>query len=132
LRSRSASRKGNKNRRWLKPETFDGRSSFETFIVMFENCATYNGWRQKDKVAYLQWSLTGIAAQLLWDARCLNYDELVDKLRSRFGGKGMEERFQTDLRISDVRAKGESLRELAQHILKRSLIFPIISPETHS
>jgi len=50
-RSRSLSRKGNKNRRWLKPETFDGRGSFETFIVMFETCATYNGWRQKDKMA---------------------------------------------------------------------------------
>ena len=84
----------------------------------------YNGWRQKDKVAHLRWSLTGIAAQLLWDADGLNYDELVEKLRSRFGGKGMEERFQTDLRCRR-RTKGESLRELAQDIRRlMALAYP--------
>ena len=86
------------HKRWLKPEKFDGRSSFETFMYMFENCAIYNKWKQDDKVAHLRWSLTGPAAQLLWDSSGASYEQLVDKLRARFGGKGMEERFQTELR----------------------------------
>lgn len=77
----------------MKPEKFDGRSSFETFIYMFENCCKYNRWDEEDKVAHLRWSLTGIAAQLLWDTENLTYRQLVERLRDRFGGKGMEEKF---------------------------------------
>jgi len=108
----------------LKPEKFGGRISFETFTYMFENCATCNKWDEKDKAAHLRWSLTGPAAQLLWDSAELDYEELVEKLRSRFGGKGMEERFQTELRCRR-RGKGESLRELAQDIRRSmSLAYP--------
>ncbi|HSN22635.1 MAG TPA: reverse transcriptase domain-containing protein, partial [Methylomicrobium sp.] len=108
----------------MKPEKFDGRASFETFMCMFENCARYNNWNKIDKVAHLRWSLTGVAAQLLWDSDGLTYKELVEKLRDRFGGKGMEERFQTELRCRR-RAKGESLRELAQDIRRlMALAYP--------
>jgi hypothetical protein len=48
-----------------------------------------------DKVAHLRWSLSGTAAQLLWDTEDLTYAELTEILRSRFGGKGMEEKYQT-------------------------------------
>jgi len=108
----------------MKPDKFDGLSSFETFIWGFENCATYNRWSSEDRLAYLRWSLTGLAAQLLWDSGRLDYDGLIDKLRSRFGGKGMEERYQTELRCQR-RRKGESLRELAQDVRRlMSLAYP--------
>jgi hypothetical protein len=102
-------------RRWLKPEKFDDRRSFETFLYMLENCAKYNRWKDDDKVAHLRWSLTGIAAQLLWDTSGLKYKELVEKLREQFGGKGMEEKFQNELRYQR-RGKGEGLRELTQDV----------------
>ena len=54
------SRERVKGNRWLKPEKFDGRGSFETFMYMFENCATYNNWGKKDKLAHLRWSMTGM------------------------------------------------------------------------
>ena len=112
------------HKRWLKPEKFDGRGSLETFLYMFENCAEYNRWSSKDKAAYLRWSLTGIAAQLLWGTSELSYSELVEKLKGRFGGKGMEEKFQNELRYRR-RAKGESLRELAQDIRRlMALAYP--------
>ena len=50
----------------LKPEKFNGHGSFETSLVQFENCASYNRWSQADKVAHVRWSLTGSAGQLLW------------------------------------------------------------------
>ena len=113
-----------KPKTWLKPEKFDGRSSFETFMYSFENCARYNKWNREDKAAHLRWSLTGIAAQLLWDTENLDYDGLLERLRSRFGGRGIEERFQTELRCRR-RAKGESLRELEQDIRRlMSLAYP--------
>ena len=111
-------------KRWLKPDKFDGTSSFESFMCSFDNCARYNRWSRTDKLAHLRWSLTGTAAQLLWSAEDLNYEELVEKLKSRFGGKGMEGRFQTELRCRR-RKRGETLRELAQDIRRlMSLAYP--------
>ena len=71
--------------------------------------------RDRDKLAHLRWSLTGAAAQLLWGAEHCTYNELLELLRSRFSGRGMEEKFQSELRFRR-RNKGESLRELAQDI----------------
>ena len=109
---------------WLKPEKFTGHGSFETFLVQFENCAKYSGWSAEDKAAHLRWALTGTAAQLLWDAEDLSYAELLEKLKRRFSGKGMEEKYQTELRCRR-RGRGESLRELAQDIRRlMALAYP--------
>jgi len=109
---------------WIKPEKFNGHGSFETFLAQFENCAVYNEWNRADKVAYLRWSLTGTAAQLLWGSEELPYEELFDKLKRRFSGKGMEEKFQTELRCCR-RNKGESLRELGHDIRRlMTLAYP--------
>ena len=86
----------------MKPEKFDGCSSFETIIYMFENCCKYNRWDEEDKVAHLRWSLTGIAAQLLWDTENLTYRQLVERLRDRFGGKGMEDNSKRSCVAADV------------------------------
>ena len=108
----------------MKPEKFDGKGSFETFLYQFENCSKYNEWSQTDKVAHLRWSLSGVAAQLLWGTEDLTYEQLLEKLRSRFGGKGMEEKYQNELRCRR-RANGESLRELAQDVQRlMALAYP--------
>jgi len=41
--------------------------------------------------------------------------EFLDKLRTRFSGKGMEEKFQSELRCHR-RNRGESLHELAHDV----------------
>jgi predicted aspartyl protease len=99
----------------MKPEKFDGRSSWETFINQFENCAHYNRWNAKDKAAYLRWSMTGMAAQLLWNTDGCTHAQLVDKFADRFSGKGIEERYRQELRCRR-RNKNESIRELAQDV----------------
>jgi len=99
---------------WIKPEKFNGHGSFETFLLQFENCASYNKWSSADKAAHLRWSLTGTAAQLLWGSENLSYEDLLDKLK-HFSGKGMEEKFQTALWCRR-RNRGESLRELFHDI----------------
>ena len=111
----------------MKPEKFDGKGSFETFLFQFENCSQYNKWDEENQVAYLRWSLSGIAAQLLWNTEHLSYERLINKLRDRFGGKGMEEKFQNELRCRR-RSKGESIRELAQDIRRlMTLAYPVNS-----
>jgi len=39
---------------WMKPEKFNGHGSFESFLIQFENCASYNGWSNRDKLAHLR------------------------------------------------------------------------------
>ena len=42
----------------IRPQTFDGKGSFETFWAHFQNCATYNKWNDADQLAHLKASLT--------------------------------------------------------------------------
>jgi len=101
--------------RGRKPEKFDGKVSWETFILQFQNCAEYNRWNEKDKNAHLRWSMTGSAAQVLWGTAQINYDQLVTKLSARYSGRGVEEKFQNELRCKR-KSRGESVQELAQDI----------------
>jgi len=108
----------------MKPDKYDGKGSWETFQYQFENCCAYNGWNKVDKAAHLRWSLSGTAAQLLWGTEDATYDQLVEKLKNRFGGKGMEEKFQNELRCRR-RARNETLRELAQDVQRlMALAYP--------
>ena len=55
-------------RRQIRPRTYDGTTSFETFWAHFECCSEYNRWRNSDKLAYLKAALVGDAGQVLWDS----------------------------------------------------------------
>ena len=54
----------------------------------------------------------------------MSYKELLEKLWCRYSGKGIEERFQTELHCRR-RHRGESLRELAKDIRRlMTLAYP--------
>jgi hypothetical protein len=108
-RSKSASRSHK-----MKPGRFDGSQSLETFLAQFRTCASYNGWTEKDKSAFLKCSLSGGPAQLLWDSGdpdSLSFSQLVERLKSRYGSTGQAEKFRVELQ-SRRRRPGESLSEL--------------------
>ena len=91
---------------------------------VFNNAADFNGWNEREKLAYLRASLTGTAVQLLWEADDISYAQLVARLKERFGSIGMEEMYQTELRCRR-RRDGESIRALAQDIRRlMSLAYP--------
>ena len=100
---------------WIKPKEFDGHTSFESFLVSFENAARFNEWISKEKLAFLSASLTGPAVQLLWGNKKFTYKGLVKELKEKFGETGMEERYQAELRCRR-RREGETIRDLAQDI----------------
>jgi len=105
----------------MKPEKFNGTTCFETFLVQFNDCLQYNQWDDRDKLLYLRWSLTGIAAQMLWGTEKMSYQQLVERLRSRFGSLDMEEKYQTEVQCRRRRPDG-SLRELAQDIRRLMML----------
>ena len=106
---------------YMKPEKFSGSTCFETFLVQFDNCAKFNHWNQKDKLQYLRWSLTGTAAQMLWGTESMSFQQLVARLRSRFGSLDMEEKYQAELQCRRRKAD-ETLRELAQDIRRLMML----------
>ena len=110
-----------KSRGHMKPEKFDGVSCFETFLVQFNNCAQFNGWNASEKLHYLRWSLTGVAARMLWGTEELSYKELVTRLRSRFSSVDMEEKYQAEIQCRR-RKSSESLRELAEDIRRLMML----------
>jgi len=76
---------------WIKPDRCDSSSSLEAFLAHFDTCATYNRWREDDRLAHLRSCLTGRAAEVLWRKRihlinCWLYfviaSEMMGKLRS--------------------------------------------------
>ena len=95
----------------IKPRTFDGSGSFETFWAHFENCATYNRWSEADKLAHLKASLVGDAGQVLWDSDASatgTLEKLTSLLRSRYSGSRQADKYRSELRLRSRRA-GESL-----------------------
>jgi len=89
-------------------------TSFETFAAQFKNCCEYNKWTEADSLAQLKASLTGVAAQALWDSNASDISSLsslLQLLRGRFGSEQQSEKFRTELRMRR-RKTDESLTSL--------------------
>jgi len=112
----------------MKPGTYDGRQSLDSFLAQFEVCASYNRWTNHDKAAFLKCALVGGPAQILWDSgdpRALSYDQLLERLRQRYGSTGQAEKFRTELRARR-RKCGEALTELHADISRlMALAYPM-------
>jgi len=113
---------------WLPLEKFDGTNMpLETFLAKLDNCTQYNGWGDNDKLAHLQASLAGGAAQCLWDVGETNrysLSHLLALLKGRFGSEGQAEKFRAELR-GRRRHSGETLQFLYQDIRRLMVLaFP--------
>jgi len=117
----------------MKPAKFDGTGSLESFLAQFDVCARHNRWTAIDKVDFLRVSLEKAATQLLWDfgARTeVTYEQLVERLRQRYGAEGQAETFRAQLYYRRQRAD-ESLGDLL-HDIRRLVVlaYPVPSNET--
>jgi hypothetical protein len=85
----------------MKPREFDGKNvDINTFLVQFESCARFNGWSDLGKAAFFRNSLSGEAAQQLWndgDSCDTRYEDLVECLRRRYAAVGQEESYRAEL-----------------------------------
>src|SRR5208282_4239076 len=90
----------------------------ETFLAKFENRSAYVGWNARDRLFHLQASLEGAAGQVLWDAGTqTSAEEIVRRLRARFGNEHQSERFRAELR-SRRRKKGETLQAVYNDVCR--------------
>ena len=117
---------GSRTRPIIKPDKYDGKTDLETYLVKFESLASYNGWDQLDRAAHLKASLIDGAASLLWQVQDASYQEVVNKLRCRYGTHEQQEKFRLELRTRK-RKPGEKVQELSQDI-ERCLLYTSPSP----
>jgi len=105
-------------RRQIKVGIFDGTSPFETFVAKFSNAEDYNNWSEADRLAHMKASLSGAAANVLWDTaedKLNSLQKLVDVLATRFDSAETAERYRGELRTRK-RRQGESLQSLHQDV----------------
>ena len=97
------------------PRRFDGCSSIEGHMLMFNNCATLNGW-SKDTLGYhlfnsLHHTVVDKIIHLIDERDAYNYDTLVRALYDRYGTKGKEGIYLSMLNARTRKDK-EPLRDL--------------------
>jgi len=114
------------NRKSLLPERYNGTIPLTIFLTQLESCARYNIWSVEDKAIHLRVCLNWNAAYIIFyetfeDA---TYEQLVARLKSRFGTKGQSYLYQARLRVRR-RGKEEKLQALYHDISRMAgLAFP--------
>ena len=101
----------------MVPDRFDGRTPVLDYLMHFEACCGVNEWTKEEAMQYLAASLRGSAVKLLSQqtGRRLTYDELVDRMKRRYGAGGKADVFLAELR-QRRRGPKETLHELGQSI----------------
>lgn len=96
----------------LKLGKFDGSTPVEVFINQVNMCSKYNQWSEMEIFANVSLSLTGNALSVLSDGeKCNNSQQLIDKLRCRYGGGEQSSLYRMQLR-NLRRRKNESIKDL--------------------
>ncbi len=101
-----------------RPATYDGKSSWEDYLVQFQMISEINKWDNRTKALELATSLRGQAMGVLTDLdpeQRESYGSLVTALSARFEPSNTAEIFRAKLK-GRVRGKTEPLTELAHHI----------------
>jgi len=110
-----------KARGWLKLDHYDGSTPWETYRIQLDECCTYNGWNDAEKLAQLTIALRDPARRvLLHRGSGSSFASLCHELQTHFGTEGSEAQAESALRIRR-RKKDEELRTLHQDILQLTL-----------
>ena len=115
----------------MKLEKYDGTTSLDSFLAKYDVCASHNRWSNRECLAQLKCSLTGQAAQILWDMGSndiSNSLDLVTALKDRYGTANQCALYRTQLRYRR-RGKNETLCELVQDI-RRLVVLAYLGPMT--
>ena len=101
-----------------RPQVFDGGVSLEAYMAQFELLAQAQAWDEQEKAVQLAASLKGPAVEVLGQLSATqraSYDALVAALERRYGHQHQAEGYRARFR-KRVRARGETLQELAQDL----------------
>ena len=102
-------------RTFIKPPRFEGKEGcIESHLAQFEIVAKRNCWDSYERADFLKCSLTGEASRILRDLTDVaSYEDVVVKLRQRYGSIEQLESFRMELK-NRRRRPGETLA----HFLK--------------
>jgi len=96
--------------------SFSGDGSVDDFVARFQNHAKHCGWTEEERLFHLRNSLQGVAAQVLWRlADTARSDDVLSRLKTRFGQPHQELRFRAELKARR-RRPGESIQSLANDL----------------
>jgi len=118
--------KASNHRKALLLEKYDGTTPLTIFLTQLESWAKYNECSLKDKATHLRVSLKGNASYTIENETFVDatFDQLVTRLKCRFGTEGQCSLFQAKLRVRR-RGKEESLQALHHDISRMAgLAFP--------
>ena len=117
FRSPRKSGKPYDGRPFIKPPKFEGKDCcIESHLSQFEIISKRNHWDAFEKADFLKCSLVGEASRILCDLPdSATYDDVVFKLRQRYGSLGQIESFRIELK-QRKRKPGESLSSLLKDI----------------
>ena len=104
----------------VKPPTYDGKTSWSTYLKQFEAAAAANGWSPADKAVALIVALRGEAMNVLQtlsgDQQC-DYNYLVSRLEMRYGDRHLQQVYHVQLK-SRQQKSGETLQEYEADIAR--------------
>jgi len=88
-----------------------------------ESCSAYNDWTDNDKFAHVRLRLIGTAAHVLSGgiSAVPTYNDLVEKLETRFGTKDRSARYRSQLK-SRRRKKDENLYNVYDDVSRLVLV----------
>lgn len=130
-RSHQLSHERNK-RKMIQLSQYDGSTPIEAFLAKFETAAEYNGWNKADKTAHLRNLLTGKAELLLWTLDRPVYEDIITRLKRRFGSEEQQQLFLCELKARR-RHESESIQELSQDVERLTyLAYPSTDPTTRN
>lgn len=100
--------------------TFDGKSSWEEYLTLFETAAMINEWPGIKKASMLCLSLRGDAIRVLQTiplAERQDYEQLTQRLEMRFGHRHMEHIYRSQLK-NRFQKPNETLQEFEADIIR--------------
>ncbi|KAJ8971285.1 hypothetical protein NQ317_019126 [Molorchus minor] len=104
----------------IKPPTYDGKTSWQTYMKQFDAAANVNNWSESEKATALIVSLRGDALEILQtlnEDQHKNYEELVLQLEMRFGDKHLQQVYQAQLKGRNQRIN-ENLQQYEADIAR--------------
>ncbi|KAJ8975434.1 hypothetical protein NQ317_000170 [Molorchus minor] len=104
----------------IKPPTYDGKTSWQTYMKQFDAAANVNNWSESEKATALIVSLRGDALEILQtlnEDQHKSYEELVLQLEMRFGDKHLQQVYQAQLKGRNQRIN-ENLQQYEADIAR--------------
>ena len=104
----------------MKPEPYDGKEDFDTYIQRFETCAFLGRWSDREKSMVLATMLNGSARiflQTLTEREKRRYDVLKFRLETRFGSTSKHGQYWVNKFNERMRHPNETIASFADEIL---------------